>query len=138
MKFGKLNKPHFKIWVNVAKYKCDWNKVVSKPQKQVKDFLYPYWCGCVVLEEFRIPGSLLRIDLMNINRKIAVEISPASSHSFNKFFHGNHIRYGAAVKRELDKSDWLKENDFKLVEVFEDDLDKLSPSWFMEKYGITI
>lgn len=138
MKFTKLHKPNIKVNVNVSEYLCDWHKVVSKPQKKVKDFLYPYWNGCVVLEEFRIPGSLLRIDLLNLTRKVAVEVSPASTHSFNEFFHKNRFRFGASVRRELDKQEWIEQNGFKLVEVFEDDLDILSPKWFLEKYDITI
>ena len=46
--------------------------------------------------------------------------------------------FGAAMHRELDKAAWLEANGFKLVEVFEEDFDKLSPAWFLETYGITL
>ncbi len=112
---------------------------MSKPQKQVKDFLRPYWESHVVLEEFIIPGSRLRCDLLNVTRHIAVEVSPDGSHSFNPFFHrGSKHRFFDAVRRDLNKTEWLKKNGFTYVEVQEDDFDKLSPEWFLETYDVTL
>lgn len=138
MKFKKPNGGEANV--NINPYLIDWDRVkeVSKPQAQVKRFLRPYWCGHIVLEEFRVPSKLWRIDLMNVTRHIAVEVSPAGSHSFNAFFHKTRPRFGAAINRELDKSKWLEQNGFKLVEVFEDDFVKLSPEWFLSTYGVTL
>jgi len=136
MKFKKLNGGIANV--NVSQYRINWERSVSAPQKKVKDFLRPFWAGHVILEEARIPGSLLRVDLINLTRHIAVEVSPKGSHSFNPFFHKNRPKFGAAMHRELDKAAWLEANGFKLVEVFEEDFDKLSPAWFLETYGITL
>ena len=138
MKFSSLNNSKILVNVNISKYLVDWSRTVSRPQKTVKDFLYPYWQSCVVLEEFRVPRSLLRVDLMCISRKIAVEVSPESSHSFNKFFHKNRVTFGRAVDRDMKKADWLEREGYQLIEVFEDDLKRLSKEWVSEKYGIIL
>ena len=138
MKFTKLNNSRVQVNINIAKYLVDWDAIVSRPQKFVKDFLYPYWSACIVLEEFRVPGSLLRVDLLNVSRKIAVEVSPSSTHSFNRFFHKNRPAFGRAVGRELDKSRWLEREGYQLIEIFEDDFCRLSKEWIFEKYGVTL
>lgn len=124
--------------VNISEYLIDWDHSVSKPQKKVKDYLRRYWIAHVVCEEFRIPGSLLRIDLINFTRKIVVEVSPAGTHSFNKFFHRNRFKFGAAVERDLKKADWVIASGFEYVEICEDDLDKLSKEWFKTNYNIDL
>lgn len=138
MRWTKLKGGHANV--DIVPYFVQWDraKEVSKPQAQVKRFLRPYWWTHVVLEEFRIPGSRLRVDLMNVTRKLAVEVSPSGSHSFNPFFHKNRVRFGAAIGRELDKEKWLAANGFRFVEVMEDDFAKLSVAWFLETYGITL
>lgn len=137
MRFTKLNSRAV-VNVNIARHLIDWERVVSRPQKQVKDFLRPYWAGCVVLEEFRIPGSRHRVDLMNVSRYIAVEVSPSSSHSFNSFFHKTRSGFGAAVNRDLDKAAWLELNGFRVVEISTEDLAKLSPAWFKDQFDIDL
>ena len=127
--------------VVIQKYAIDWSHVVSKPQKKVKDFLRPYWVSHVVSEEFAIPGCgkrPLRVDLINWTRKIAVEVSPRSSHGFNSFFHKSRIGFSAAVRRDLGKEEWCKANGFAYVELNEDDIEQLSVEWFEDTYGITL
>ena len=139
MKFSALNNSRIFVNVNIAKYLIDWDRTRgSKIQKRVKDFFYPYWRACIVCEELRIPKSLLRVDLMCISRKIAVEVSPSSTHSFSRFFHKNRPAFGRAVGRELDKAKWLEREGYQLIEIFEDDLGRLSKEWVLEKYKITL
>lgn len=133
-KFGSSRLVNFSI----PDYLVDWDRAVSRPQKIVKDFLYRYWRTHVVTEEARIPGSLLRVDLMNWSTHVAVEVSPKGSHSFNPFFHRNEVRFGAAMKRELGKGEWLEKNGFTLCEVFDEDIPILSREWFREKYGVEL
>jgi hypothetical protein len=135
MKLFKLNSRH-QVNVNISEYLIDWEngRQVSKPQSKVADFLRPYWQGHIVCSEFRIPGSLLRVDFINFTRKIAIEVSPSGTHSFNKFFHKNRPTFGAAINREIDKAKWLEQNGINLIEVFDDDIDNLSEEWFKTKY----
>lgn len=139
MKLPKLNSKAL-VNVDISDYLIDWTqkRKVSAPQAKVVAFLRPYWRGHIVTEEQRIPGSLLRIDLINWTRRVAVEVSPSGSHSFNAFFHKNRPRFGAAMNREMHKGEWIERVGLKLVEVFDDDLDALSPDWFKSKYDIDL
>jgi hypothetical protein len=133
MKFKKLNS-NVEIDVNISKYSVDWERKVSKPQKAVKDFLFPHWKLDRVLEEFMIPGSRLRIDLMNISQRIAVEISPDSTHKdFNPFMHKNRISGFLGVKkRDMSKYDWITDNGFKYVLITDEELKNLNLNLFNE------
>ena len=116
-----------------GRYKIDWDRIVSKPQKLVKDFLRPKWQFDRVFEEFVIPGSKFRIDLINLTKMIAVEISPDSVHkNFNKFFHGS--RSGLYKKRQADnrKEDWAIKNGFFFVSLSDCELKNLSYHMFDE------
>jgi hypothetical protein len=139
VKFFKLNS-QFQQNVNVADYRLDWSNPphISKPQTKVMEFLRPYWISHVVLSEFRIPGSRMRCDFVNLTRQIVLEVSPDGSHSFNPFFHKNRFKFGAAMKRDLDKEKWAVKNGFLFIEVLEDDLNNLSPEWFLDKYSVTL
>lgn len=137
MKFFKLGSTKLAN-VNIAKYSVDWDREVSKPQKKVKDFLRPYWENHVLLEEFRCPGSLVRVDLLNITLKVAIEVSPKGTHAFNPFFHKNRVKFGQMVGRELDKQEWLEQNGFKLIELDDEDLNNLSKQWILEKHGLEL
>lgn len=124
--------------VNVMKYLVDWDRVVSKPQKQVKDFLFPYWKSHVVLEEFVVPRTRWRMDLINLTRKIAVEVSPDQHQQFNSFFYKNRFEFGAAIQRDIKKEEWAQKNGFLFIEIFAEDIKKLSEEWFKDTYKITI
>ncbi len=129
--------------LDLKRSRINWDRKVSAPQKAVKDFLRPYWDikGIVVTEETVLPGCgrALRMDLINWNRRIAIEVSPQSSHSFNQFFHKSRVGFSAAVKRDLDKERWAKANEFKhFIELSEEDILKLSPQWLLETYGLTL
>lgn len=142
MKFKKLNSSK-EINVNINKYLIkDWDnfeKRISGPERKVLTFLKPYWKNHYVLREFRIPGSKLRIDVMNIHLRICLEVSPEATHSkFNKFMHGSRIGYLGTIKRDLQKEDWIKDNGFKYVCLMDEDLNNLSKEWFKEKYDIDL
>ena len=124
--------------VNITDYLIRWDRVVSKPQKAVKDFLYKYWKNDVVLEEFRCPGSLLRIDIFNASKRIAVEVSPAQHTSYNEFFHkGNRANYLASLKRDMQKAEFCKVNNIILVEIFDED-GPINKKFFKDKYDIDL
>lgn len=139
MKFFKPNSK-IQVNVNVTDYLINWEpkREVSKPQAAVKAFLRPYWKSHVVLEEFRVPGTRMRIDLLNLTRRLAVEISPSGSHAFNPFFHKDRHKFGRAVARDLSKIDWCAQNGFVLVELGDEDLADLTAEMFFERYKITL
>ncbi len=124
--------------VNISSYLIDWERKVSAPQKKVKDFLKPYWKADVLLEEFLLPGSLLRADLLNISRQILVEVSPAQHFEFNAHFHKNKVGYLNSIKRDFQKEEWAIANGFKFVEIIDEDMEKLSRQLFWEKFDIML
>jgi hypothetical protein len=125
---------------NVRKYSIDWEgKSRSKLQFKFKQFFYPYWKNHIVYEEFPVYGSMLKVDLLNATKKIAVEIQGNQHESFNKFFHDNsRLKYLQSIKRDVKKVKWLETNGFKFLELYEDDLKNLSPQYIEEKCGILI
>jgi hypothetical protein len=125
---------------NVRNYLIDWQgKSRSKLQFKFKEFFYPYWKNHIVYEEFPVYGSMLKVDLLNATKKIAVEIQGNQHESFNKFFHDNsRLKYLQSIKRDVKKVKWLEMNEFKFLELYEDDLKSLSPQYIEEKCGILI
>lgn len=127
--------------INPAHYRVDWARVVSGPQKKFKDFVYPFWKNQVVLEELKIPGCLLRIDIVSLSRKLMVEISPESTHAkFNQFMHGSRAGYLKRIKADLDKQTWAESNGFKFIEVIDEDLldENLNKAYYEEKFDIIL
>lgn len=125
--------------ITIKNYLIDWDKPsVSKPQTTVKNFLYDYWKNCIVLEECRIPGSLLRLDFLNINKKIIIEVSPKNVHDqFNLFFHKTRIGYLNSLKRDFKKIEWAEAAGYTLLEIYEEDIKKnLNYEWFVQKFAV--
>lgn len=137
MKFKKLNSSKL-AEINISRWRIDWDYEVSKPQKLVKDFLKPFWKHHIVLEEFVIPGSRLRIDLLNLTTKIAIEVSPRQHFEMNAFFHKTKAGYLSSIKRDVAKEKWIKDSGFKYVELQDDDLLKLSREWFKETHDVVL
>lgn len=130
------------IKLNLSHYKIDWEaKSPSNFQFSVKQFLKPYWsCDIGVCEELVIPKSgKLRVDLINFQRKIAIETSGQQHFEYNKFFHGGNIfNFSQSIKRDDKKRTLLEKNGFSLIEIIEEDVPKLSPKFIKEKFGVDI
>ena len=125
---------------NVRKNIINWEgKSRSKLQFQFKQFFYPLWKNHIVYEEFPVYGTMLKVDFLNATKKIAVEIQGNQHESFNKFFHdGSRLKYLQSIKRDVKKVKWLEMNNFKFLELYENDLVNLSPQYIEEKCGIYI
>lgn len=127
------------ILIKTSDYLINWKKAPSKGQQILQDFLYPYWKYSLILQEMRVPGALWRFDIVNCNKRLIVEYSPVTHHNnYNPFFHKSRLGYLKSLKSDIFKSEWAAENNFKVIEITEDDLDKLSPSYIEEKFGISI
>lgn len=124
--------------VSLKQYRIDWDKKVSGPQKQVKDFLYPYWKIDTVVEEMRIPGSRLRVDLININKNIMVEIDGVQHDKYNSFMHGSLSGWTASIKRDLEKERWAEMNGLTYVAIKQHEIPLLTPKWFLDNFNVTL
>lgn len=135
-KLFKLNSDKL-VNVSPSKYQIDWfGKSCSKIQKLVKDFLFPFWKHHLVCEEVRIPGSLLRLDIVNFTSKIIVEVSPTSHHgTFNPFFHKHRLNYKKSIDSDFKKLEYAERNGYKFVEITEEDF-PLTRQLFIDKFDI--
>jgi very-short-patch-repair endonuclease len=125
--------------VSISKYFVEWDKIVgSNAQFSTKQFLRKYWLGETVCEEFRIPGSRLRIDLINFSRKVVVEVSGRQHENFNKFFHKNRIGFIKSIKRDFEKIHWIETNGFSLIEIYDYEVENLNTDFIKEKFGIDL
>jgi very-short-patch-repair endonuclease len=81
----------------------------------------------------------MKVDMINMTKRIAVEVQGEQHESFNKFFHGNsRAKYLASIKRDYEKRIWLENNNFKVLEIREEDLASLSREYILEKFEISI
>ena len=125
---------------NVNRYLIKWGgKSRSLLQKEVKKFFKTYWRNQVVYEEFPVYGTRMKVDFVNATKKIAVEVNGPQHSSFNKFFHNNsRMKYLESIKRDYQKRKWLEKNDFKVLELEEKDIKKLSPEFIENTFNICI
>lgn len=138
MKLKKLNSS-VEVNVNIANYKIDWEQKVSGPQKKVTDFLRQFWEYDYVLQELRVPGSLLRLDIVNITKKIIVEVSPGSTHDkYSKFIHKSRCGFLKKVNADADKKKWAEQNKFSFIALGNEEIKNLSKEMIEEKFEVII
>lgn len=124
---------------NVSRYAIKWDgKSKSQVQFKVKQFLKPYWAGLMVYEEFPVFGSLKKVDIYNATLRIAIEVNGPQHNEFHWFHNNNPLAYVDAVKRDMEKLDWLKINNILLAEIDWKEVDQLSVAFFKEKLGIKL
>ena len=122
----------------VSKYLIKWNKKSrSKIQFKVKQFLKNYWENQIVYEEFPVYGSRMTVDIVNATKRIAIEVQGRQHKEFNKFFHKTRGNYLESIKRDHLKRQWLEKNNFKLIEIEEEEVNKLSKTFF-KKLGVDL
>jgi hypothetical protein len=124
---------------NINKYLVKWNEPCrSKVQFNIKKFFENYWKTHIVVEEFPVFGSRMKCDLINFTKKIAVETHGLQHDKFVKHFHRTRTGFKKSVKRDLQKYTWLEMNDFKVIEIFENETSLLNSDWIKEKFDIEI
>ena len=132
--YGKLQSK------NVSKYLVDWDsKSRSKLQFKTKQFLKTIWDGQIVYEEFPVFGSKMKVDFLNATKKIAIEVNGPQHSNFNKFFHNNsRMNYLESLKRDHQKSLWLEQNNFTLIELEKKEVDNITRQLIYEKFNVKI
>jgi hypothetical protein len=131
MKLSKLNGGIVNI---IPKSKIDWEKKVSIPQLVVKQFLFPFWKDDIVAEEFVIPGSKLRIDLLNFTKKVAIEVNPDSYHvQYNNWLHKSRVAFSQKVRNDENKRIWCEKNGIELIELYDTEIEDIE-NFFASRY----
>lgn len=125
---------------NITKYLIKWNRPSkSKLQFKVKQFLRPYWQYQSVYEEFPVYGTRMSVDLLNLTRKIAIEVNGPQHRKFNEFFHNNSKAvYLDSIKRDWKKTEWLEKNGFRLIEIEDKEVDGVTVEFIKNKFGVDI
>jgi hypothetical protein len=124
---------------NITNKKVDWDgPCKSKFQKQVRDFFRKYWEFDLVYEEMPLVGTRLSLDLANYTKKVAVEVQGAQHGKFIGYFHGTRNGFRRQLERDDKKEKWCEINKYQLIEIFPNDLEKLSKSWVLEEFGISL
>lgn len=122
-----------------TKYSIKWdNPSRSIAQFNTKQFFKNYWLTDVVCEEFKIPGSKLRIDLINFTKKIVVETSGRQHEKFVKFFHKNRVGFLKSIKRDFKKINWIESNGFTFLEIYDSEVKDLSADFLAEKFNLIL
>lgn len=132
--YGKLQSK------KVSKYLIDWDsKSKSNIQFETKQFLKVFWENHIVYEEFPVYGTKLKVDFINATKKIAIEVNGVQHSQFNKFFHNNsRAKYLESIKRDVKKREWLELNNFKIVEIEQNEVKDLSKEWFKKEFDIIL
>lgn len=142
MRVGKLNNPSRLVLISTKRYLVDWEKDGnSKLERKFRELVKPYWKNkYIVLFQMTIPGSLLKIDFFNVNKKIAVEIQGEQHDEWNPFFFKNRMEYASSIQRDMSKYDWCQQNGIKLLELKEEDLNDyvFDPDYIEKKFGVSI
>jgi len=127
------------VLVKTGPYRVKWDgECRSKFQANVKKWLEPYWHNHLCVEEWPIPGTRLRIDLVNLTLKVIVETSGAQHVKFTPYFHtDNRFNWHGQIKRDEHKREWAEANGFKFVEIYDEDM-PLTKQFFKEKYDIDL
>lgn len=124
--------------LNVSKYKLSWEKKSrSKPQFECKQFLKKYWIHDIMLEEMRVPKTRYTFDIVNLTKRIVIEVHGTQHFEHNKFFHENRIDFLQQLQRDSFKEEWARKNGFCFVEILESDF-PLTASWFQTRYDIIL
>lgn len=140
MRVSKLNNSNKLVLLNTRKYLINWKDDGSSSlEKKFIDLIFPFWKNQIILFQCRIPGSLLRLDFLNINKRLVVEIDGAQHNTFNKHFHSNSRNvFLGAIRRDLAKETWCEQNQISVLHLNEEDLDNFSPKYIFQKFNINI
>jgi len=124
---------------NVTRFLIEWDKKSrSIAQADVKKFLYSYWKNNIVYEEFPVYGSLLKVDILNATRRIAIEVHGPQHEDFHYFHNNSRASFLKGIKNDEIKSQWLLKNNFTQVIIYTKEISQLSKEFFEEKFNITL
>lgn len=128
------------VWKNDSKYRIDWDKKsLSKEQFMLKQFLKQFWQNYIVFEEYPLPKTLLKVDILCTTKKIAIEHQGIGHLAYNSWVHnGSRVNFLNSIKKDTKKREILERNGYTVIETITEDLKQLSKSYFETKFGIIL
>lgn len=124
------------VSVNTTKYKIDWDKAPSKGQLQLQQFLKQYLFNSIVLAEYRIPGSLSRLDIFCVTKKIVFEFDGKFHNTYVPHFHRNKLGFANTIKKDIAKEEWCEKNGIKVIRIEDKDLPLLTYDFFVKEFDV--
>ncbi len=123
MKMYDINNNLVNVDVRESSYPIR-NRHPSEFQAKVYEKIREKYPNEIVLEEYNVCGSKLRIDFFLPRLGIAIEASPEHHVKHTKFFHGdrNSGKFAGQIRRDITKEKFIEINGFKLI-VIEDEKD---------------
>lgn len=112
MRFICLDGSITKIDINPADYPA---RNISNVQTAARERIKREFGGQIILEEFTIPKSQLRIDFFLPRMNTAVEVHGRQHYEFVKHFHGTKQKFAQAQRRDAEKAHWCELNNIELV-----------------------
>jgi len=102
-----------------SKKDCARHGKERKTRSEIQDYavklvqsLYP---TRLVLEEVKIPGGRLFIDIYVPGEKLAIEVHGIQHFKYSKFFHRSIPKFIEAKKRDKQKEEWCKKNNIRFI-----------------------
>ena len=117
MDFVCLDGSIVKIEISAAKYPP---RNISGPQTAARERIKQEFGDQIILEEFTIPKSQLRLDFFLPKINIAVEVHGRQHFEFVKHFHGTRKKFAEAKLRDQLKKQWCELNGIELIVWSED------------------
>lgn len=131
-----LNLKGREIGMNVTPYRIDWDgKSLSQAQFRTKQFLKKYWAGHIVYEEFPVFGTRLKVDILNMTLRLAIEVHGPQHEQFHYFHNNSRFSFLKGMKNDGQKEKWLELNKFRLWIIYDHETKTLSEEFFNEKFG---
>lgn len=122
--------------INISKNLIDWDASAASMEAQVvQDFLKKYCQTHVILTEFRIPNTRLRIDYINLTLRFAWEHHGNQHFVMNKWMHGSELGFLASIKRDDKKRQMIELNNLVFIESEKKDF-PLTKQWVESNFGI--
>ena len=79
----------------------------------------------------------MRIDLVNLSRRIAIECNGIQHEDPKSFYHKDRESFLKQMERDLDKERFCVLNNIKFVEIYESDM-PLSKGFFEDKFNLKL
>lgn len=88
---------------------------ISEKQTAARERIKREFGDQVILEEFPIPKSQLRLDFFLPKINVAIEVHGRQHFEFVKHFHGTKKKFAEAKRRDELKAKWCDMNDIELI-----------------------
>lgn len=103
----------------------------SSGHEEARGLLKDIFSSYIIYEEVTLPGSKGKIethplyaDFLIPNIKILVEVHGLQHYTYSAHFHKDKLDFIRAKKRDENKREWCKINNFSYIELKDDERDK--------------